>query len=289
MAETMSTAVVVLLLLAGLSEAAGRIMPLLVSRPGAARRNVVGLMLTGAVVVEGAVFALWPLTAQTAAELLASAPPSKDLVWTPGLLAPLLFTAVLAFPLLGPFLHLLLCVGVGAGLSGPLASPGWWTSACAWPWPGRCSAVPWRACGDWSCASAPPRRRRCCMTTSCLDRGAGPGPPAEARWPGTRYWPTARAGASPSPRSRRACPMPAARPPTPPRRPTSSDPDGIGKRRVRDSRDGGQLVQAVLARAPELRVLGQIQPYSPLADPLADRPVWCGCAVASGCCCSCTT
>ncbi|WP_399936714.1 hypothetical protein ACGH52_00675 [Streptomyces sp. BBFR25] len=132
MAETMSTAVVVLLLLAGLSEAAGRIMPLLVSWPGAARRNVVGLMLTGAV-VEGAVFALWPLTAQTAAELLASAPPSKDLVWTPGLLAPLLFTAVLAFPLLGPFLHLLLCVGVGAGLSGPLAEVtglGWWTSAC---------------------------------------------------------------------------------------------------------------------------------------------------------------
>ncbi|GGT33828.1 hypothetical protein [Streptomyces chromofuscus] len=50
--------------------------------------------------------------------------------------------------------------------------------------------------------------------------------------------------------------------------------DGIGKRRVRDSRDGGQLVKALLARAPELRVLGQVQPYSPLADPLADRPVW---------------
>ncbi|MEU6449448.1 MULTISPECIES: hypothetical protein [unclassified Streptomyces] len=50
--------------------------------------------------------------------------------------------------------------------------------------------------------------------------------------------------------------------------------DGIGKRRVRDSRDGGQLVRAVLAGAPELRVLGQVQPYSPLADPLADRPVW---------------
>ncbi|KKD04206.1 hypothetical protein [Streptomyces sp. WM6386] len=50
--------------------------------------------------------------------------------------------------------------------------------------------------------------------------------------------------------------------------------DGIGKRRVRDTRDGGQLVQAVLAGAPELRVLGQVQPYSPLADPLADRPVW---------------
>ncbi|MGW1888464.1 hypothetical protein [Streptomyces sp. NPDC001970] len=50
--------------------------------------------------------------------------------------------------------------------------------------------------------------------------------------------------------------------------------DGIGKRRVRDTRDGGQLVKALLAAAPELRVLGQVQPYSPLADPLADRPVW---------------
>ncbi|MFD7436356.1 hypothetical protein [Streptomyces sp. NPDC059861] len=50
--------------------------------------------------------------------------------------------------------------------------------------------------------------------------------------------------------------------------------DGIGKRRVRDSRDGGQLVKALLTGAPELRVLGQVQPYSPLADPLADRPVW---------------
>ncbi|WP_327398162.1 hypothetical protein [Streptomyces phaeochromogenes] len=50
--------------------------------------------------------------------------------------------------------------------------------------------------------------------------------------------------------------------------------DGIGKRRVRDSRDGGQLVKALIARAPELRVLGQVQPYSPLAAPLAERPVW---------------
>ncbi|MFI2378028.1 hypothetical protein ACH5AO_23640 [Streptomyces sp. NPDC018964] len=50
--------------------------------------------------------------------------------------------------------------------------------------------------------------------------------------------------------------------------------DGIGKRRVRDSRDGGALVKALLAGAPELRVLGQVQPYSPLAAPLAERPVW---------------
>ncbi|TCO35640.1 hypothetical protein EV652_101525 [Kribbella steppae] len=50
--------------------------------------------------------------------------------------------------------------------------------------------------------------------------------------------------------------------------------DGIGKRRASDTRDGGQLVKALIAGAPELRVLGQVQPYSPLADPLADRPVW---------------
>ncbi|GIH22664.1 hypothetical protein Aph01nite_09740 [Acrocarpospora phusangensis] len=50
--------------------------------------------------------------------------------------------------------------------------------------------------------------------------------------------------------------------------------DGIGKRRFRDTRDGGQLVKALIAGAPELRVLGQVQPYSPLADPLGNRPVW---------------
>ncbi|MFB4262173.1 hypothetical protein [Nonomuraea sp. GTA35] len=50
--------------------------------------------------------------------------------------------------------------------------------------------------------------------------------------------------------------------------------DGIGKRRFRDTRDGGKLVEALIAGAPELRVLGQVQPYSPLAAPLVDRPVW---------------
>ncbi|PUB20286.1 hypothetical protein C8K30_11629 [Promicromonospora sp. AC04] len=50
--------------------------------------------------------------------------------------------------------------------------------------------------------------------------------------------------------------------------------DGIGKRRFTDTRDGGQLVKAVLDGAPELRVLGQVQPYSPVAAPLVDRPVW---------------
>jgi hypothetical protein len=50
--------------------------------------------------------------------------------------------------------------------------------------------------------------------------------------------------------------------------------DGIGKRRFSDTRDGGQLVKAIIAGAPELRVLSQVQPYSPLAGPLAGRPVW---------------
>lgn len=50
--------------------------------------------------------------------------------------------------------------------------------------------------------------------------------------------------------------------------------DGIGKRRFQDSRDGGQLVRLLIERAPDLRVLGQVLPYSPLADPLGERAVW---------------
>ncbi|MCO8271856.1 hypothetical protein M1L60_14755 [Actinoplanes sp. TRM 88003] len=50
--------------------------------------------------------------------------------------------------------------------------------------------------------------------------------------------------------------------------------DGIGKRRFRDSRDSGRLVQAVVDRAPGVRVLGQVLPYSPMVSPLAERPGW---------------
>lgn len=78
-------------------------------------------------------FALWPLTAWTLAELvLSSTPEGDELVWTPDLVVPLVLAAVLAFPLLGPFLHLLLFVAVGAGLAGPLAEAtdlGWWGAA----------------------------------------------------------------------------------------------------------------------------------------------------------------
>ncbi|MGH3392178.1 MAG: hypothetical protein ACRDOO_25165 [Actinomadura sp.] len=124
--------VVVLLLLAGLSEAAGRVLPLVARRPGVSRTSVVRLLLAGTL-VEGAVFTLWPLAAWTLADLaLPTPPPGAGLVWTPGLVAPLVLAAVLAFPLLGPLLHLLLFAGVGAGLAGPLAAAtglGWWVAA----------------------------------------------------------------------------------------------------------------------------------------------------------------
>lgn len=129
----MSPVLVVLVLLAGLSEAAGRLLPLVARRSRVSRPVVAGLLLTGTV-VESAVILLWPLTAWTLAELTLSAPLSGAgaLTWTPGEVAPLLLCAVIAFPLLGPLLHLLLLVGVGSGLVGPLAGTtglGWWAAA----------------------------------------------------------------------------------------------------------------------------------------------------------------
>ncbi|WP_432947182.1 hypothetical protein ACQPXM_10245 [Kribbella sp. CA-253562] len=125
----MTPLVAVLLLLAGLSEAAGRVLPLVVRGPALSRPSVIGLLLAGAV-VEAVVFALWPLTAWTLAELaLTPPPPGTGLEWTPSLVLPLLFAAVLAFPLLGPLLHLLLFVGVGAGLADALATVTSWTAA----------------------------------------------------------------------------------------------------------------------------------------------------------------
>lgn len=129
----MSPVVAILLLFAGLSEAAGRLLPVVARLSGVSRTRVIGLMLAGAV-VDGAVFALWPLSAWTLAELVLPTSPSDEaaLVWTPGLAAPLLLAAVLAFPLLGPLLHLVLMVGVGAGLAAALATVaglGWWDAA----------------------------------------------------------------------------------------------------------------------------------------------------------------
>ncbi|WP_127502895.1 hypothetical protein [Actinoplanes solisilvae] len=128
----MSPAVLVLLLLAGFSEAAGRVLPIVAGRRGASRTVAISLVLAGTA-IEAATIALWPLFAWTLAELLPGTRlGTRAPDWTPGLLAPLLLAAVLAFPLLGPLLHGLLLVGVGAGLAGvlaPAAGIGWWTAA----------------------------------------------------------------------------------------------------------------------------------------------------------------
>lgn len=128
----MPTAVVVLLVLAGLSESAGRVLPLVARRPRLSPRLLISLMTTGTV-VEGAVIALWPPAAWALAGWVQPGTlPGPTLAWTPALVAPMLLAAILAFPLLGPFLHLLLVIGVGAGLAGPLADAsglGWWGAA----------------------------------------------------------------------------------------------------------------------------------------------------------------
>ncbi|MEU1748894.1 hypothetical protein ACPXB5_28015 [Micromonospora arida] len=127
----MPAVVAILLLVAGLSEAAGRLLPVVARLSGVSHVRVVSLLLAGAI-VDGAVFALWPLSAWAVAGLVLPTAPSEALVWTPGLAAPLVLAGVLAFPLLGPLLHLLLMVGVGAGLTGALArvaGVGWWEAA----------------------------------------------------------------------------------------------------------------------------------------------------------------
>lgn len=84
-------------------------------------RTRVAVLLCAGGLVEGAVFALWPLIAWTLAELLFSTPTRAGLAWTPGPVAPLVLSAVLAFPLLGPVLHLLFCEepAHGAGWRAP--------------------------------------------------------------------------------------------------------------------------------------------------------------------------
>jgi hypothetical protein len=126
-----SPAVVTLLLLAGLSEATGRVLPVVARGPGASRTRTLGLLFFGAV-VDGAVFAIWPVSAWVLTVALPGSPSGEVAAWTPALAAPLLLAGVLAFPLLGPLLHLLLLVGVGAGLAAELATTaglGRWAAA----------------------------------------------------------------------------------------------------------------------------------------------------------------
>ncbi|NIK59054.1 hypothetical protein [Kribbella shirazensis] len=128
--------VIVLVMIAGLSEAAGRVLPLVSRRPGMSRPVVVGLLLTGTL-VESAVIASWPWAAWTLAGLLPSTPDADRLLWTPSLIAPLVLAGVIAFPWLGPLLHFVLLTVVGAALAGELAS----ASGIAWGVAAGCVAV----------------------------------------------------------------------------------------------------------------------------------------------------
>ncbi len=110
-----------LLLLAGLSETAGRIVPLVVRRHHASRGSVIRLVLAGTV-VEAMVFALWPLTGWVLAGLVVHRSPyGVAPVWTTGSVAPLLLAGTLAFPLLGPALHVVVLAVAGTALTGDLA------------------------------------------------------------------------------------------------------------------------------------------------------------------------
>lgn len=122
--------VIVLLLLAGLSEAAGRVVPLIARRPDCPRTMTTGVLLVDAL-VEASAIALWPLATWAFVEqAMPTSPSSSGLVWTPGLLAPLLLAGVLALPMLGPTLHFILFAAVGVGLASALSA----TSDVAW-WP----------------------------------------------------------------------------------------------------------------------------------------------------------
>jgi hypothetical protein len=116
------SAVTALVLVAGLSEAAGRLLPVIARRAGTPPRTLGALLVVGGL-VEAAMIALWPATAWVVAGWVA---PVGDggLTWSATEVAPLVLAGVIAFPLLGPALHLALLLGVGAGLASALAGAG---------------------------------------------------------------------------------------------------------------------------------------------------------------------
>lgn len=124
----------VLLVFAGLSETVGRILPLIVRHHRASRALLIRLLITGTL-VEALVFALWPTTAWfLAGAIVAGLPPGAAPTWTAGGAVPLLLTGILAFPLLGPALHLVVLILAGAALADQLAAAtelgGWPAIAC---------------------------------------------------------------------------------------------------------------------------------------------------------------
>lgn len=118
---TTSLSVVPILLLAGLSESVGRILPLVARRPPTSPAGVVILLVAGTA-VEALVFTLWPLAAWSLAGLVLDDGPTGPPSWTAATAAPLVLAAVLAFPFLGPLMHLGVLIAAGAGLAGQLAS-----------------------------------------------------------------------------------------------------------------------------------------------------------------------
>lgn len=125
----------VLLLLAGLSEAVGRLLPLASRRPGGSPRFAVISLATGAL-VEGAIFSSWPWVASQLAERLVVGD-GASVEWTPRLVAPLLLAAILAFPMIGPLLHVALVTGVGISLGQVLNAE----SDIGWPTALACVAA----------------------------------------------------------------------------------------------------------------------------------------------------
>ena len=126
----MPAVVLALVVLAGLSEAAGRVLPIVARRAHVSAPFVAALMLTGTV-VEATMIALWPLVAVAVAGLM-DASTTVVLGWTAATVAPLVLAAVLALPLVGPFLHAALLVAVGTVMAGRLADAsglGWWEAA----------------------------------------------------------------------------------------------------------------------------------------------------------------
>ncbi len=134
----MSSVLLPVILLAGLSEAAGRLLPVVSRRSSTSVRIVAGLLVAGAF-IEATVIALWPVVASSLAHYLlpTDAPEARPIGWTADVAAPLVMAAILALPLLGPPLHLMLLCGVGATLAGPLAD----ASGLSWGAAAGCLAV----------------------------------------------------------------------------------------------------------------------------------------------------
>lgn len=136
----MSPAVVALLLIAGLSESAGRMLPLISRRAATTRSHVpkpiiFGLLFTGGA-IDSAIFLVWPAWASALASRFgAGSTVSPGVSWTAELAAPLILCAIIGLPLIGPALHALVLLGVSLSLITVLAR------ATAMPWGGAAASV----------------------------------------------------------------------------------------------------------------------------------------------------